>query len=140
MKFAYLVIAVFGVAQGVPQGDRNAPQFTPAWPTQTRAPEQNSGVQMQFEVLAEGLDTPWGMVELPEGGILVTERSGTLRLVQGGMAGAPIAGVPQVLAQRQGGLLESLWPKILQPVTRYTLPTPNRSARACQRRLRRGRC
>jgi len=111
MKFAYLVIAVFGVAQGahaqgVPQGDRNAPQFTPAWPTQTRAPEQNSGVQMQFEVLAEGLDTPWGMVELPEGGILVTERSGTLRLVQGGMAGAPIAGVPQVLAQRQGGLLD----------------------------------
>jgi len=111
MKIIYSCVAVLALggmahAQGVPQGDKNAPQFAPAWPTQTRAPALRSGVQMQIEVLAEGLDTPWGMAVLPEGGIVVTERSGALRLVQNGTVGEPITGVPQVLAQQQGGLLD----------------------------------
>jgi glucose/arabinose dehydrogenase len=93
-------------AQSVDQGSKNAPQFTPAWPNQTRAPAQNSGVQMQIEVLAEGLDTPWGVEVLPQGGYLVTERSGALRIVENGTVGAPVSGVPEVLAQRQGGLLD----------------------------------
>lgn len=100
------VLATGACAQGVDQGDKNAPQFIPAWPTQTRAPALDSGVELQVEVLADGLETPWGMAVLPEGGILVTERSGSLRLVQDGSAGAPISGVPEVLAQRQGGLLD----------------------------------
>lgn len=99
-------LATGACAQGVEQGDKNAPQFAPAWPTQTRAPALDSGVELQVEVLAEGLETPWGMAVLPDGGILVTERSGALRLVRDGAAGAPISGVPDVLAQRQGGLLD----------------------------------
>lgn len=99
-------LATGACAQGVEQGDKNAPQFTPAWPTQTRAPALDSGVEFQVQVLAEGLETPWGMAVLPDGGILVTERSGALRLVRDGAAGAPISGVPDVLAQRQGGLLD----------------------------------
>lgn len=106
LALAPFVIAAAACAQGVDQGAKNAPQFTPAWPNQTRAPAQDSRVQMRIEVLAEGLETPWGMAVLPQGGYLVTERSGALRLVQGGRAGPPIAGVPQVLAQRQGGLLD----------------------------------
>lgn len=101
-----VALATGACAQGVEQGAKNAPQFTPAWPTQTRAPVLDSGGELQVEVLAEGLETPWGMAVLPEGGILVTERSGSLRLVQNGSAGAPITGVPEVLAQRQGGLLD----------------------------------
>lgn len=103
---AAAAIATTAGAQGVDQGRKNAPQFAPAWPTQTRAAAEESGVSLQIEVLAEGLQTPWGMAVLPDGGILVTERSGALRLVQNGTAGAPISGVPQVLAQRQGGLLD----------------------------------
>ncbi len=61
---------------------------------------------MQMEVLAEGLDTPWGVEALPEGGYLVIERSGALRLVRNGQVSAPVSGTPQVLAQRQGGLLD----------------------------------
>lgn len=107
--FSFAVIALMATsacAQGVDQGSKNAPQFAPAWPDQTRASALDSGVQMQIEVLAEGLDTPWGVEALPEGGYLVTERSGALRLVQNGNVGAPISGVPQVLARRQGGLLD----------------------------------
>ena len=107
--FTFAIIAAMATsacAQGVDQGHKKAPQFTPAWPNQTRASAQDSGVQIQLTVLAEGLDTPWGVEVLPEGGYLVTERSGALRIVQDGKVGAPISGVPKVLAQRQGGLLD----------------------------------
>jgi len=99
-------LATGALAQGVEQGDKNAPQFTPAWPTQTRAPALQSGVTLQIEVLADGLETPWGVAVLPDGGYLVTERSGALRLVREGTVSGPISGVPEVLAQRQGGLLD----------------------------------
>jgi glucose/arabinose dehydrogenase len=107
--FSFAVTAAMATsacAQNTGEGPKNAPQFTPAWPTQTRAPAQQSGIEMQIEVLAEGLDTPWGVEVLPDGGYLVTERSGALRMVQDGQVSAPISGVPQVLAQRQGGLLD----------------------------------
>ncbi|MEQ6202545.1 PQQ-dependent sugar dehydrogenase [Sulfitobacter sp. HNIBRBA2951] len=106
MILAALALATGASAQGVEQGAANAPQFTPAWPTQTRAPAMDSGVELQVQELATGLDTPWGVAVLPNGDYLVTERSGALRLVRGGVVSAPIAGVPQVLAQRQGGLLD----------------------------------
>ena len=107
--FTFALVAAMATsacAQGVDQGRKNAPQFSPAWPNQTRADAQDSGVSMQMEVLAEGLDTPWGVEALPEGGYLVIERSGALRLVRDGQVSAPVSGTPQVLAQRQGGLLD----------------------------------
>lgn len=100
------VMATGACAQGVEQGDKNAPQFTPAFPNQTRAEAVDSGIALQIEVLAEGLDTPWGVEVLPDGGYLVSERSGGLRIVKNGKVGPPISGTPQVLAQRQGGLLD----------------------------------
>ncbi|KIN71645.1 PQQ-dependent sugar dehydrogenase [Sulfitobacter guttiformis] len=103
---AATVIGTAASGQGVEQGDKNAPQFTPAWPTQTRAPTLASGIELEIEVVADGLETPWGVEVLPGGGYLVTERSGALRLVMDGQVGAPITGVPQVLAERQGGLLD----------------------------------
>lgn len=58
------------------------------------------------EAVAEGLDHPWSIAFLPDGRLLVTERPGRLRIVSEGTAGAPIAGVPQVAAVGQGGLLD----------------------------------
>lgn len=57
--------------------------------------------------VAGGLDHPWSMAFLPDGGVLITERSGGLRLlrVPGGLS-KPLAGVPKVAAQGQGGLLD----------------------------------
>ncbi|MEN9226815.1 MAG: PQQ-dependent sugar dehydrogenase [Thermostichus sp. HHBFW_bins_43] len=57
--------------------------------------------------LASGLEHPWGMAFLPDGSILVTERPGRLRLVTAnGLDPQPIGGVPEVVAQGQGGLLD----------------------------------
>ncbi|HWU17761.1 MAG TPA: PQQ-dependent sugar dehydrogenase [Devosia sp.] len=58
-------------------------------------------------VIAEGLDHPWALGFLPDGRMLVTERSGQLRVVSSdGAIGAPIEGVPRVVARGQGGLLD----------------------------------
>ncbi|MDH3701654.1 MAG: PQQ-dependent sugar dehydrogenase [Alphaproteobacteria bacterium] len=54
-----------------------------------------------------GLDHPWGLAFLPNGGMLVTERSGQLRIVRDGVLDPkPIEGVPNVYASGQGGLLD----------------------------------
>ncbi|MBM3105964.1 PQQ-dependent sugar dehydrogenase [Pseudomonas sp. V1] len=58
--------------------------------------------------VAEGLRNPWALAFLPDNkGMLVTERMGNLRIVSvEGKVGAPLAGVPQVWAEGQGGLLD----------------------------------
>jgi glucose/arabinose dehydrogenase len=54
-----------------------------------------------------GLEHPWSLAFLPDGRTLVTERDGRLRLIGGGrLVEAPVAGVPEVLAAGQGGLLD----------------------------------
>lgn len=64
----------------------------------------------------EGLEHPWSMAWLPDGSMLITERPGRLRIVRDGkLDPTPIAGVPQVLAVGQGGLLDiSLHPDFAQ--------------------------
>jgi aldose sugar dehydrogenase len=70
---------------------------------------------------ATGLEHPWGMAFLPDGRLLVTERPGRLRLVaRDGKLSAPLAGVPQVAASGQGGLLDvALDPKFAANRTLY---------------------
>lgn len=59
------------------------------------------------EVLVEGLVHPWGIAWLPDGSALVTERPGRLRLIRAGqLLAEPIAGVPEVCACGQGGLMD----------------------------------
>ncbi|HEX9699819.1 MAG TPA: PQQ-dependent sugar dehydrogenase [Acidobacteriota bacterium] len=57
--------------------------------------------------VVDGLEVPWSMAFLPGGDMLVTERPGRLRIVRNGMLVAqPVAGVPEVFARGQGGLLD----------------------------------
>jgi glucose/arabinose dehydrogenase len=54
-----------------------------------------------------GLENPWSLAFLPNGDMLVTEKVGRLRIVRAGQLDpTPIAGVPAVRANGQGGLLE----------------------------------
>lgn len=85
----------------------NATGQTPAFPGQTRAPENKGGVAFTVVTVAEGLDRPWGMTFLPDGRMLVTERPGRLRIVSAnGTLSAPVAGLPAVETRGQGGLLD----------------------------------
>ena len=52
-----------------------------------------------------GLDEPWAVAPMPDGGLLVTERDGALQLIRDGRA-TKVRGVPRVAASGQGGLLD----------------------------------
>jgi glucose/arabinose dehydrogenase len=63
--------------------------------------------RVAVEVLASGLEHPWGMAFLPDGRILVTERPGRLRVVvDGRLLPEPVAGLPALAPHGQGGLLD----------------------------------
>jgi glucose/arabinose dehydrogenase len=58
-------------------------------------------------VVGEGLESPWSVAFLPDGRLLVTEKPGRLRVVEGGvLRPEPVAGLPEVWATGQGGLLD----------------------------------
>ena len=59
--------------------------------------------------VAENLVNPWSITFLPGGDMLITERPGRLRIVRDGtLLLDPVAGVPEVFAEGQGGLLDVL--------------------------------
>lgn len=63
--------------------------------------------RFQLVKISDGLEHPWGLAFLPDGSMLVTERPGRLRrIVQGRLDPEPVAGLPQVYASGQGGLLD----------------------------------
>lgn len=68
--------------------------------------EDTQEERIAVEVVASGFEHPWGMAFLPDGRILVTERSGRLRLVSDGAVSAPLDGLPDVDVNGQGGLLD----------------------------------
>jgi len=68
---------------------------------------QSQAGSISVVTVADGLEYPWGLAFLPDGGMLVTERPGRLRLVaQDGRLSKPLAGVPEVYENGQGGLLD----------------------------------
>lgn len=79
----------------------------PACAGDTPPTTETSHGTVRVVTVAEGLEHPWGMAFLPDGRVLVTERPGRLRIVDGdGRVGEPLAGVPAVSATGQGGLLD----------------------------------
>ena len=56
---------------------------------------------------AEGVEHGWGLVQLPDGRMLVSEREGRVRYIdRDGKLSAPLSGLPQIRANGQGGLLD----------------------------------
>lgn len=85
----------------------NAANQQPAFPGQTRAPGVRTEAALAHTVVASGLEEPWGLALLPDGRWLVTERPGRLRIISAeGAISEPVAGLPAVDAQGQGGLLD----------------------------------
>ena len=101
---------------GGPPGGRGGPPApggfprTPALPFPDAPREVDTvGAKLRAVPVAKGLANAWSIAFLPNGDMLVTERPGRLRIVRKGVLDAePIAGVPQVWATGQGGLLEVL--------------------------------
>ncbi len=102
----------------------NSPHQKPAFAGQTRVCAVKSDVAFEVTVLAKGLERPWAVEPLPGGDLLVTEKTGRMRIVSArGEVGPPIGGLlpvgsggvssasgqgglPPITARGQGGLLD----------------------------------
>lgn len=68
---------------------------------------QSERVTFRVRTVIDRLDHPWGMAFLPDGGMLITEKTGRLRLVRAGILDPlPVEGLPAVREYGQGGLLD----------------------------------
>ncbi|HZI51690.1 MAG TPA: PQQ-dependent sugar dehydrogenase [Terriglobia bacterium] len=77
--------------------------------------------------VTRGLSHPWSLAFLPDGRMLVTERSGQIRVIRDGILDPqPLAGVPKVHAVRLSGLMDvALHPNFAQNQMIYLTYTKN---------------
>lgn len=62
---------------------------------------------MRIETYVADLETPWGIAFLPDGGMLVSEREGRLRLIRAGkLEREPVRDLPRAFVKQDGGLLD----------------------------------
>lgn len=112
---------------------------TPAAPA-VCAPSAWAGAPQR--VLAQGLDTPWGMVAAPDGRIFVTERAGRVRVIDStGLHAEPWATLPVAAVGESGLLGVMLAPDYVTSgavLVSGTYAKPGRSRNAFMRALRRG--
>lgn len=89
--------------------ENNSPNtaYTPAFEGQTRIGGLQTNTEYEATIITSGLTSPWGVKSLPDGRLLVTEKTkGTLRIVKvTGEVSAAITGLPSVNPSNQGGLL-----------------------------------
>ncbi|MEO5565176.1 MAG: PQQ-dependent sugar dehydrogenase [Luteimonas sp.] len=105
MNIAHRLLAIALLA-GVVSACDAQPTTASQSPPQAPQSSQQPGA-MRLTTIASGLDHPWSVALLPDGGYLVTERVGNLRRISAsGEISAPLQGVPEVWAQGQGGLLD----------------------------------
>lgn len=88
------------------EGNAANTTYKPAFAGQTRINGVITNTPYQADVITSALTAPWGIKSLPDGRLLVTQKSGTFRIVTtAGVVSAPITGAPAVNAAGQGGLL-----------------------------------
>ena len=58
------------------------------------------------DTVITGLNVPWGMAFLPDGDMLISERSGSLHIFSKGALSPPVEGLPPIMAIGQCGLLD----------------------------------
>lgn len=89
--------------------EKNRPNtdFKPAFEGQTRISGIKTTTTYTTSVVTNKLSEPWGIDVLPNGDLVVTEKSGNLRIVKSdGTVGVAIKGFPDINSGGQGGLLD----------------------------------
>ncbi len=91
-----------------PPVETNPPNtnYSPAFAGQTRIGSVQTTTAFEAKVITSALSAPWGITSLPDGRLLITQKSGQLRIVTtAGVVGSLITGIPSVNSSGQGGLL-----------------------------------
>ncbi|MCZ2397962.1 MAG: PQQ-dependent sugar dehydrogenase [Chitinophagales bacterium] len=80
--------------------------YQPAFKGQTRIAGMKTETPFKVDVITSSLESPWGITTLPDGRFLITQKKGTMVIVnKNGEVSAPITGIPEVNSRGQGGLL-----------------------------------
>lgn len=80
--------------------------YKPAFTGQTRIPGIKTATAYDVKTLDSNLRAPWGITNLPDGRLIITEKMGTMRIATtAGKVSEPITGLPPVNPDGQGGLL-----------------------------------
>src|SRR5215469_9168999 len=80
----------------------------PAVPDPTNRVIKSEKETFRIDVVASGIDTPWGATFLPDGRLLVTERTGHIRIIDsnGKLEPAPVRGTPAAWVRQDGGYFD----------------------------------
>lgn len=128
MSVKYILVLLIGLAAGTGCDDKdekdndtdNPPLVTgdpveteppntdydPAFEGQTRIGSVTTTTGWEKDIITSSLSSPWGIVSLPDGRLLITQKGGTMRIVTtAGTVSDPIDGIPAVNSSGQGGLL-----------------------------------
>ena len=80
--------------------------YSPAFAGQTRINGTTTNTPYQSSIVTSALASPWGIAALPDGRLLITQKSGSMRIVTAtGTVSSAITGIPSVNQANQGGLL-----------------------------------
>lgn len=81
--------------------------YKPAFAGQTRIMSYKTQTPYKVDVINHNLGKPWGILQLPDGNFLITEKSGYINLVsKDGKSVTKITGLAKVDSRGQGGLLD----------------------------------
>lgn len=98
IRFSHSVLMMFVLLASAACGAFQSPEIA----------LDNSNKYYQPIIVAKGVDVPWGMVQLPNNDIIVTERSGSMHVIRNGqLLDQAVTGLPNdIHANGQGGLLD----------------------------------
>ena len=87
--------------------EKSNTNYKPAFAGQTRITQIKTTTPYQVEIINRSLGRPWGIINLPDGRFLITEKTGFMNVVSAdGKNVAKIEGFPKVDSKGQGGMLD----------------------------------
>lgn len=110
LVIAGAVYYLYPTLYGIIPDSSNTPRLSDLVPSQNSENSASSSSQTSEDIpaetiVAEGLDTPWAIAFLPSGEMLVTERKGSVSLVDKSGKVSQVASIANVKEIGEGGLL-----------------------------------
>src|SRR5690606_25595573 len=100
LRFAAVAAFAIGASTAVAQPAAPTPLGEGPWVIETETHK------VRVSVLTRDLQSPWSLVFLPNGDMLVTERPGRRRVIRDGkLDPTPIEGLPEIVGESIGGLM-----------------------------------
>lgn len=106
LQATVIIMLLFYVGCGSVQ-DEIDPEFYFSLPAESNELFTSEAQDFYIQTVAEDVSIPWGMVFLPDGRMLITERAGNIRMVRDGiLLDEPLEGAPDVFVGGSCGLLD----------------------------------